>query len=60
MRKQLIGLLALAAVILAAIFIASPKTTTMTNAASTGMLGLDTWSINKSAKDLPEQSYAAY
>jgi hypothetical protein len=60
MRQKFVGLLALAAIILGAIFIVSPKATITTNAASTKLLGLDIWSITKAAKDLPEQNYAAH
>jgi hypothetical protein len=60
MRKELIGLLALAAIVLAVIFGVSPSATTITNAASTEVLGIDILGLTKAAKDLPEQQFAAH
>lgn len=60
MRKELIGLLSLAAVILAAIFVVSPKATTTTNAAATEFYGIDIFGLTKNAKDMPEQRFPAH
>ena len=60
MRKELIGLLAIAAVVLGAAFLASPNATTTTNAASTGALGIDIWGLTKTAEGLPDQDYPAH
>ena len=60
MRKELIGLLAIAAVVLAAFLLASPNAKTTTNAASTGALGIDIWGLTQAAEDLPEQDYPTH
>ena len=60
MRKQLIGLLALAAAILAVIVVVAPHARTITNEAATEVYGIDIAGLTKAAKHLPEQQYAAY
>jgi hypothetical protein len=60
MRKRLTALLALAAVVLAVIIAVAPHARTVTNEASTEVYGIDILGLTKSAKNLPEQQYAAY
>ena len=60
MRYQLIGLLALAALMLTGIFTVAPKATVMTNHAATEIYGIDILGLTKNTKDLPEQHYAAH
>lgn len=59
-RQQVIGLFALAAVVLAVIFAVAPKSIVTTNAASTEVYGIDILGLTKNAKDLPIEQYAAY
>jgi len=58
--RNIIGLLALAAFILAGILTIAPKATITMNASSTDIIGIDILGLTKSAKDLPAQQYAAY
>ncbi len=58
--RNIIGLLGLAAFILAGIFTIAPKATVTMNASSTDVIGIDILGLTKSAKDLPVQQYAAY
>ena len=58
--NKVIGLLALAALILAGIFTVAPKATVTLNASSTEVIGIDILGLTKSAKDLPVQQYAAH
>ena len=58
--RNIIGLLALAAFILAGILTIAPKATITMNASSTDIIGIDILGLTKSAKDLPVQQYAAY
>lgn len=59
-RLQMIGIFALAALVLAVIFTVAPTATVMTNAASTEVYGIDVLGLTKNAKDLPVEQYAAY
>ena len=59
-RLQVIGIVALAALVLAVIVTVAPKAMVMTNAASTEMYGIDILGLTKNAKDLPVEQYAAY
>jgi hypothetical protein len=59
-RLQVIGIFALAALVLAVIFTVAPTATVMTNAASTEVYGIDVLGLTKNAKDLPVEQYAAY
>jgi hypothetical protein len=59
-RLQVIGIFALAALVLAVIVTVAPKATVMTNAASTEVYGIDVLGLTKNAKDLPVEQYAAY
>jgi heme/copper-type cytochrome/quinol oxidase subunit 4 len=59
-RPQVIGILALAALVLAVIFTVAPAATVMTNAASTEVYGVDVLGLTKNAKDLPVEQYVAY
>ena len=58
--RNIIGLLGLAALILAGILTIAPKATVTMNASSTDIVGIDILGLTKSAKDLPVQQYAAY
>ena len=58
--NKVIGLLALAALVLAGIFTVAPKATVTLNASSTDVIGIDILGLTKSAKDLPVQQYAAH
>ena len=60
MRKQLIALLALAAVILALIIVVAPHARTIANEASTEVYGIDIAGLTKAAKKLPEPQYATH
>ena len=60
MRKELITLIAAAALIVGGIVWVSPKATVITNAASTEIYGVDILGLTKTAKDLPLEQYAAY
>ena len=60
MRKELIALAGLAALVLAGIVVVSLKATTTTNAASTEIYGIDIFGITRNAKDLPVQEFAAH
>ncbi len=60
MRRQLIALLALAAVVLAVIIAVAPHARTITNQASTEIYGIDILGLTTAAKNLPEQQYAAH
>jgi hypothetical protein len=59
-RLQVIGIFALAALVLAVIVTVAPTATVMTNAASTEVYGIDVLGLTKNAKDLPVEQYAAY
>jgi hypothetical protein len=56
---KIIGLLALAALMLAGIFAVSPKATVTMNASSTDIIGIDILGLTTAARDLPVQQYAA-
>jgi hypothetical protein len=60
MRNQVIGVLALAALILAAIVAVSPRATLIANEVTGEVYGIDVLAITKDAKDLPVQQYAAH
>ena len=60
MRIQVIGALALAALILAAIVTVSPRTTVIANEVTGEVYGIDVLAITKNARDLPVQQYAAH
>ena len=60
MRIQVIGVLALAALILAAIIAVSPHTTVVANEVTGEVYGIDVLAITKNARDLPVQQYAAH
>lgn len=56
-----VKLIALGVFVLAAVFAVAPKATTLTNQASTEVLGIDILGITKNHKDdLPTQQYAAH
>jgi heme/copper-type cytochrome/quinol oxidase subunit 4 len=59
-RLQVIGIFALAALVLAVIFTVAPTATVMTNAASIEVYGVDVLGLTKNAKDLPVEQYVAY
>ena len=59
-RQQMIGLFALAALVLAVIFAVAPKSIMTTNAASTEVYGIDILGLTKNARDLPVEQYAAH
>ena len=60
MRTQIVGLLALAALILAVIWFVSPRATVIANEASGETYGIDVLGLTKQATDLPERRYAAF
>ena len=60
MRNKVIGVLALAALILAAIVAVSPRATLIANEVTGEVYGIDVLAITKDAKDLPVQQYAAH
>ena len=60
MRIQVIGALALAALILAAIVAVSPRATLIANEVTGEVYGIDVLAITKNARDLPVQQYAAH
>jgi hypothetical protein len=60
MRKALIALMAVAALVLTGIVWVSPRATVITNEASTELYGIDILGLTKNAKDLPVQQYAAH
>jgi hypothetical protein len=57
--SKIVGLLGLAALILAGIVTVSPKATVTMNASSTDIIGIDILGLTTAAKDLPVQQYAA-
>ena len=59
-RLQVIGIVALAALMLAVIVTVAPNAMVMTNTASTEMYGIDILGLTKNAKDLPVEQYAAH
>ena len=60
MRIQVIGALALAALILAAIVAVSPRATLIANEVTGEVYGIDVLAITKDARDLPVEQYAAH
>ena len=58
MRNKLFALLALAALVPAAMIVASPKAATNANEAAAAY-GIDILSLMRQATDLPEQQFAA-
>ena len=60
MRIQVIGALALAALILAVIVAVAPQATLIANETTGEVYGIDVLAITKNAKDLPAQQYAAH
>ena len=57
---RIAGLLVLAALIVGVIFVVAPRATTITNAASTEVYGIDILGLTKDAKNLPVQAFAAH
>jgi len=60
MRTRIVGLMALAALILAVIWFASPGATVIANEVSGETYGIDILGLTKQPKDLPERRYAAF
>jgi hypothetical protein len=60
MKKKLIGLAAVAAAIIAAIFVLAPQSNVTLNAATTEILGIDILGLTKSAKDMPDHQYPTH
>ena len=60
MKKQFIGLAALAAAIIAAVLSLAPQSTVTVNAASTEILGIDLLGLTKATKDLPDHQYPTH
>lgn len=60
MRTRIIGLMALAALILAVIWFVSPRATVIANKASGETYGIDILGLTTQAKDLPERQYAGF
>jgi uncharacterized membrane protein YgaE (UPF0421/DUF939 family) len=60
MKKQFIGLAALAAAAIAAVFSLAPQATVTVNAAVTEILGVDLLGLTKAATDLPDHQYPAH
>ena len=60
MRTRIVGLMALAALILAVIWFVSPRATLIANEASGETYGIDILGLTKQAKDLPERQYARF
>ena len=60
MRIQVIGALALAALILAVIVAVAPHATLIANETTGEVYGIDVLAITKNARDLPVQQYAAH
>jgi len=60
MRKELIALIAVAALVVVGIVWVSPKATVIANEASTEVYGIDILGLTGKAKDLPVEQYAAY
>ena len=56
----IIGLMALAALILGLIWFVSPHATVIANEVSGETYGIDILGLTKQAKDLPEQRYAEF
>ena len=60
MRKSLIALIAIVALVFAGVLVAAPKATNSTQDASSANIGIDIFSLTKRASSLPEQSYPAH
>jgi hypothetical protein len=60
MRRNILAILALAALVLAGIIAISPNVTTIANEASTEIYGIDILGLTKNAKHLPEEQFAAH
>ena len=60
MRTRIIGLTALAALILAVIWFVAPRATVIANAASGETYAIDILGLTKQAQDLPERRYAEF
>jgi hypothetical protein len=60
MKKQFIGLAAVAAAILAAIFGLAPQSNVTVNAATTEILGIDILGLSRRATDLPDHQYPTH
>ena len=59
-HAQATAALVSAGVVLAAILAISPRATLVANEVSNDIYGIDILAITKSAKNLPEQQFAAY
>ena len=60
MRTKILGVLALAALILAVIVSISPHATIVANEVTGEVYAVDILGLTKNAKDLPTQQYAAH
>jgi hypothetical protein len=60
MRTRILGLLALAALILAVIISVSPHSTIVANEVTGEVYAVDIVGLTKNARDLPVQQYAAH
>ena len=60
MRTKILGILTLAALILAVIVSISPRATIVANEVTGEVYAVDIFGLTKNAKDLPLQQYAAH
>ena len=60
MRTRVVGMLALAILVIAVIWVAAPRTAVTLNEAGTEVVGIDVLGLTRQAKGLPEQHYAAH
>ena len=60
MRTRIVGLMALAALVLAVIWFVSPRATVIANEASGEPYGIDILGLTKQAKGLSERQYAQF